>query len=260
MIEAHVPEQGRVFAFSGIATSYTSREVLVGHMAAMNQNLNDALIIGWDSESQPRLTIVFRFAERTLQRIRIVQTARLPLHQQWGVHELRYYRGGVEIPRSPAWRLHASPNPWEVQFAFDNSPATRWRTWETALPGMYIETDFGTNQSVDEVRVETSRTDRDAKLQVETLSNTDETNKTNEKMQWVKIASDPEQREVSSAPWFRRAATDELHARGVEYLLIQDRDFGAADFDEDPESWGLEIVARESGMTIYKITAHKVTP
>jgi hypothetical protein len=260
LIEAHVPEQGRVFAFSGIATSYTSREVLVGHMAALNQNMNDALVIGWDSESQPRMTIVFRFAERALQRIRIVQTARLPLHQQWGVHELRYYRGGVEIPRSPAWRLHASPNPWEVQFAFDNSPATRWRTWETALPGMYIETDFGTDQRLDEVRVETSRTDRDAKLQVETFSKTDETNKTNEKMQWVKIASDPEQREVSSAPWFRRAATDELHARGVEYLLIQDRDFGAADFDEDPESWGLEIVARESGMTIYKITAHKVTP
>jgi hypothetical protein len=44
-------------------------------------------------------------------------------------------RGGV--------RVRANPNPWDVQMAFDNSPATRWRSWRKIEPGMFIETDFG---------------------------------------------------------------------------------------------------------------------
>ena len=35
--------------------------------------------------------------------------------------------------------------------AFDNSQATRWRSWEVAGPGMYIDVDFGYPEAVDEV-------------------------------------------------------------------------------------------------------------
>jgi hypothetical protein len=243
LIEKHVPAGERVFLLSGIATSYTTREILIGYQGSLNQNLNDALTIGWDADSQPRVAIMFRFAERPIRRIRIVQTAQLPWHRQWGVQELRFFHQGREIQRSSQWRLHASPNPYEVQFAFDNSPVTRWRTWETASPGMYIETDFGQHQVLDEVRVETSTNDQHAPE----LSSMDD------RAQWTKIADNPESREIPIRQSLRRAATFELLAKGVRYLLVKSSDYGASDYDEDPDSWGLELVAREPQTSIYRV-------
>jgi hypothetical protein len=40
--------------------------------------------------------------------------------------------------------------------------------------------------------------------------------------------------------------------REIKYLLIQDGDPGAADF-ADPDAWSFKIVAREPGMTLYRI-------
>src|SRR5665811_2449488 len=48
----------------------------------------------------------------------------------WTVSEMRLRFQGRELTRSPAWRLSAWPNGWEVQLAFDNNYATRWSTWE----------------------------------------------------------------------------------------------------------------------------------
>jgi hypothetical protein len=261
LIEEHVPQGARVLTLSSIASAYTSREILVAYQAALNQVLYDSLTMALASDSQPSVAAEFRFAERSLQRIRILQTAarsggqnkNQPTHQQWGVHEVRYFLRGVEVQRSPAWRLHASPNPWEVQLAFDGSPATRWRTWEAATPGMYIETNFGGAQTIDEVRVETSREDRQgAAIKVEVMMQAAD-GASPHSQQWMQIGGDAEYREIPIRQSLRRAATYEMRAKGVEYLLIQDRDFGAADFEEDPASWNLAIAGRAPHATLYKV-------
>jgi hypothetical protein len=46
MIEEHVPPGGRVLAEGAIATSYTTREVLINFQGAFNQSLTDAVDIG----------------------------------------------------------------------------------------------------------------------------------------------------------------------------------------------------------------------
>ena len=244
LVEEHVPKGGRVLALSTIATSYTSREILVGYQAALNQVLSDGLAMGWDEDAQPRVAITFRFPERPVHRIRIRQMVQHAGREQWSVHELRYLRGGVELQRSSAWRLRAWPNPWDVQLAFDGSPTTRWRTWETAAPGMFNETDFGSDQTIDEVRIETSKDDQKNELQVEAMDAAGG---------WVRVESNPVVSEIKVRESFRRAATYELRARGVEYLLIQDRDYGAADFEEDPASWNLAVVARIRSATLYRV-------
>jgi hypothetical protein len=179
-----------------------------------------------------------------VRRLRVLQTAQVEYPEQWNVHEVRFFHKGVELPRAPDWRLRAWPNPWDVQLAFDNSPATRWRSWETAFPGMYIDTDFGKPEVVDEVRLETSPDYLRIRLQLEQL---DESGK------WIKIAGEPEERVVEVQASIRRAATFNLHAHGVDYVLMGDQDYGAEDMRDDPESWGLQQIASGYGARLYKV-------
>jgi hypothetical protein len=245
MINDQVPPGERVLAMTSIAESHTSREILVSFQAAFNQLLMDTINSGWNDSFRPKLAMVFQFPERTLRRIRILQTAQGRPHTQWNVHEVRFLDGGVELPRTPQWRLRAWPNSWDVQLAFDNSPATRWRSWEAPAPGMYIETDFAGDVAVDQVTVETSEDGMAAAtIQVEMMDGNG---------RWVKLAENPELREIPVPLWLRRAATYELHARGVNYMLVHDGDFGAADYLDDPDLWGFEIVGRTGDATLYKV-------
>jgi len=50
----------------------------------------------------------------------------------------------------------------------------------------------------------------------------------------------------------RRMATYEMHARGVHYLLIYDSNYGAEDFAEDPEVWGLKLIGRSYEARLYQ--------
>ena len=155
-VDAHVPPHERIFSPSGLATSYLTHDLIEAFQGALNNTLNDFLYVAQYEDWQPTRALVFRFPERSMNRVRLVQTAQGTGMQQWNVHELRFFNHGREIPRAPAWKLRAHPNPWEVQLAFDNSPVTRWRSWQTGAPGMFIDVDFGRAESVDEVRMETS--------------------------------------------------------------------------------------------------------
>jgi hypothetical protein len=130
--------------------------------------------------------------------------------------------------------LRASPNPWEVQLAFDNSPATRWRSWERATPGMYLDVDFGKSVPVDEVRLETSYDSRNVQVQVEGL------------------ARNPVVSGMEPPAWIRNAAAYEMAQRGIHYLLIHDSDPIAEDIRDDPDGWGLSEIAAGYGVKMYQ--------
>lgn len=245
MIEGNVPEGEAVLTMNGIAESYTRREIRVGFQSASNEVLRDILNMGWDLGAQPFRARLFRFTEQPLRRIRVLQTARGAPADMWNVHELRVYRGGNELARAPQWRLRAWPNPWDVQLAFDNSPATRWRSWETPWPGMYLEVDFGREERIDQVRIETSPDSPSVRLELQAL---------NSAGQWQTIAPEPEDIDVAPPPLMRRAATYELNARGIHYIALYDTDFGADHIRQDPDSWALREVARGFGARLYKTT------
>jgi hypothetical protein len=243
LVEDAVPKGAPVLAANGLPDSYTTHEILVSFQSASNEDLSDILNMGWDDGIQPSRRRIFKFPGTVVRRVRILQTGTgVPL-EEFQAHEVRFFSHGTELPRDPAWRLRAWPNPWDVQRAFDNSPATRWRSWETASPGMYIDTDFGKNQSIDEVQLETSY-DTNLRLQLESMDSSGK---------WVKIASDPQTQEVPPPVGIRKWATRELHARGIDYILMQDTDWGAGDMREDPESWGLQEIAKGYGARIYKV-------
>jgi F5/8 type C domain len=252
LIEDRVPPGARVLVRSDVATAYTSRDVFLGYEGAFNEEMQDLLDVGWDSSLQPRKLWTCSFPERRLRRLRVVQTgtAKIP-EEQWDVHELRFFHAGVELPRLPEWRLQAHPNPWGVQMAFDNSEATRWRSWETLHPDMYIQVDFGREQPVDQVRVELSDIDWNVRMRVETMDANG---------MWTPLPAREELRPEQYEGSVRRAAGFELRARGVDYLLLKDTDWGAKDIAENPARWGMTRLAYDSGASLYEVNPAGANP
>ena len=243
MIQSSVPANAKVLTFSQPGTAYTSRQILVGYEGAFNELLQDILWTPMFRDFQPTRILTFQFPPRELRRVRVVQTASVP-EAQWSVAELRVFAGGRELPREPEWRLTAHPNPWDVQLAFDNSPVTRWRSWQPPEPGMYLEIDFPRGQTLDSVIVESSGDSSAAKIKLDGLANDGK---------WTTIAAAPTESIRPNRMSLRQAATAELKARGVRYLLIIDDTIGANDFRSYSKLWGMKSVAQHGVARLYFI-------
>lgn len=245
LINAKVPEDKSVLTFGGLPDAYTRPLLRVIFQSASNEVAADIFYMGTDIGQQPIRVHSFRFVAHTGRRFRMLHTKNAAQGEQWSIHELRFYRGGVEIARKPEWRLQAFPNPWDVQMAFDNSPVTRWRSWETPSRGMYVEVDFGHDETVDEIRLATSADAVPDRMepQVMTASGT-----------WEGISAQLESSNASPVANARRLATYEMHRRGVDYIILGVGDPQAEDVQNDPEAWALEEIGRDGGTHLYKST------
>jgi len=184
---------------------------------------------------QPTRHLHFNFPARRVRRLRVSQTAaNRPDH--FAAHELRFFLLGRELPRAPQWRLRAWPNPWDVQYAFDASPVTRWSSWELLRPGMFIEVDFGGEQTIDRMVVETSIETAQARMSLD-------------------IAPGVKPIEVEAPPplGLRREAIEVLRSKGVTHLLVTGGDFGSADYFEHREEWGLDVMGERPDVRLYAL-------
>jgi hypothetical protein len=243
MLEEAVPPGGRILSFNQVGEAYTTRDVLVSFQAAENRILADIVWVGLAPDLPPTWHHTFRFPERQLRRVRVVQTAG-GAPDLWSVSEVRYFRGATELRRAPSWRLRASPNPWGVQMAFDNSPATRWRSWRKLEPGMFIETDFGRDELIDSVRVEASRDQYKIRMKVEGWDPAG---------RWITLSDKPELANVPVPVGLRRMAVQELKARGITHLLLWDSDFGADEIRVNALVWGVSLVREYGPIRLYNL-------
>jgi hypothetical protein len=248
MVDAAVEPGARVLAENGYADAYTNREALIGYQSAVNEKLMDIFYTGFDDSRWPRLVWSFKLPQpQGIRRVRIAQTFASEVRdEQWNVSEIRLFdAAGAELPRDPSWRLTAKPNPWDVQMAFDNSPVTRWRSWETARPGMYIEASLGGARNVARVEVQSSWDNPNCRLKllVEREGSTS--------LEETKI--EPQLIEGQTRVWMRREATRELLSRGVQYLLLSPDEFGGRDLFEAQSEWGVSMVAEGTGKRLFRI-------
>ena len=243
MIEELVPPDATVLSFTQPGTAYTSRQLLVGYEGAFNEMLQDILWIPMFRDFQATRVLTFQFAPRELRRIRVVQTASVP-ESQWSVSELRVFAGGRELPREPNWRLSAHPNPWDVQLAFDNSPVTRWRSWQPPEPGMYVQIDFGRGQKLESVVVESSGDTSNTKIKLDGSGDDGH---------WTSLAPAPLESARPSRISLRQAAAAELKARGIRYLLVTDDNVGATDFRSYTSLWGMKLLEQRGSARLYYI-------
>lgn len=243
MIEDSTPPGARVLTFNQVPEAYTTREILVVYQSAFNAVLGDMLWHAIIPEYPPQRQLTFRFDALELSAVRVVQTERGgPDH--FSVGEMRVFLGERELARRPLWRLRAWPKPWDVQLAFDNSAATRWRSWQALEPGMFVEVVFPRPQRLDRVVLECSRDQYRTRLRLEGRLPSG---------QWRVLSEQPQEAELPPPIGLRRAAVHELKRRGVHYLLIWDEDFGAEDFRRNAVVWGVTFLGERNGARLYRL-------
>jgi hypothetical protein len=240
LIEEMVPPGEKVFTFSTPARAYIRREVLVKWESSPGEMLGDILWMPAYLEFQPRHALDFRFPARELKKLRLIQTAKT--QSMWNVAELRIYANGAELPRAAEWRLTARPNPWQVQLAFDDSPVTRWRSFQAAEPGMYIEVNFGIPLMVDGVKLQ--RAEDGGHERVDGMDAGG---------RWTTLSGDSVESAAKIAVNLRRAATDEVKRRGYHYLWVDNNDYGADDYFRNSAIWGLTLLGERAGSRLYRI-------
>lgn len=243
LIEEKVPAGERILTFNQIPEAYTTREILVVYQSALGDVLGDVLWMPMIYDAQPVRRIEFRFPATQAQGLRVVQTAdRSPNH--WSVAELRVYRGDGELARNARWRVRAWPNPWDVQRAFDNSPVTRWRSWERLFPGMFLEVQFGEPTHLDKVVLECAADQPDIRLQLQLDAGNG---------QWRAVDAQVRDYRVLPPKWMRRLATLELRRSGINYFLVSPGEFGRDDYEQNRGAWGIRLVGEADGIRLYRI-------
>jgi len=246
MFEKNIPPGKVLYTNNGMPEAYTTREIWIGFQSARGEVLNDILYGAWQPDFQPGYQQSFSFPAQSLRKVRVVQTAAAVTEEQWSITEFRIDNGGQERQRRPEWQLTAHPNPWDVQLAFDNSPVTRWRTWQRLEPGMYVEVDFGKPQTIDRVRLDCGAECTVDKLRLEGMDASG---------RWITLANSAKTSQQPTPGFMGKGAMREFKARGVDYIFLRDSDFGGPEVLENPESWGLTPAGRIDGGQLYRIDA-----
>lgn len=227
LLETKVPPHDRILAFQGIARSYDSRDVVVEWQSAFGVRLGESLLTAVETWRQPTTQIDFHFETRTVRSVRLLRTT--------SINEFHVLRSGLELPRRPEWRLRAFPNPWDVQFAFDNSPLTRWASREPAGPETFIEVDFGQAVTIDQVRVECTAEQAERGMLLEGIQ---------AKVDISRVVM-PER--------LRRAAIEELKRNGIRWLVVSDRDPAARDLRLRSVQWGVTPGGEAGRDRLYRL-------
>jgi hypothetical protein len=242
-IEELVPAGRRVMGFGQLPEAYLKREFFVAFQSAEGNGLRDIFLTALVPERQPVRRVELRIPQGKYRALRAVQN-RDESGGQWSVSEMRIYNGEAEIPRSPLWRLRAHPTPHEVQKAFDNSEITRWLTDHGRFKGMYLEVDFGREETADTVALHISTDQPWDSYHVEAMD---------EQGKWSAIPTELKTVDVPQPRGLRRAAVEELLRRDVNYLVINQDDFGYDDLALHPRIWGVEEIAEARGSRLYRL-------
>jgi hypothetical protein len=241
MIEREVPPGEKVFSFEQIPEAWTTREILTAYTGAQNEVLSDILSTALSPEFLPVRAQVFCFEPRQLLRLRAIQTAQ-PNGEMWSVSEFQIFARGIPLRPDGNWRLSADPNPWDIPLAFDNSAVTRWRSWDRARPGMFIQVDFGRPMLIDEVRVVTARDAAQTQMDLRGMDASGE---------WGTLTVRRSTSSLRIRDNLRQASVRALVARGVRYLLVTPGAFGANDFNDNSRKWGIELLGASGGSRLY---------
>jgi hypothetical protein len=242
LAEQYVPKSGKIFTFGGIAQAYCRREVIVAYESAIGNTLGDMLAAGLIPSYQPLRWWTYQFPKQALRGLRLVQTAKSD-NDIWAVSELRLLGPDGEIPRGSGWRLRAQPNPWQVQFAFDNCPVTRWMSAESMKPGQFIEIELDEPVELIGARAEASQDQPDgtARLEAEVAG------------RWVTLVDKPAISEGPPLTGLRKLATADLKRYGITHISVNKDEFLANDMARDPAAWGVTLLGEAGPAKLYRI-------
>ena len=239
--ERNVPKDGRIFTFGGIPQAYCRREVIVAYESALGNTLGEVVLGGYTAIVQPTNRWLYRFPKGDFERIRLVQTGNS--NSPWNIAEVRLLGVGGEVERGKQWRLRARPNPWDVQYAFDNCPTTRWFAAEPSRPGFFVEIDLGKPTELVAVQAECAPDQPEGSARVEGWKGGE----------WKVLAEKPVVSMGPPIPRARRLAMDDLKRHGVTHFSVNKNEFCYKEIVENAEKWGLTLLGDTGEDRLYRI-------
>ena len=239
-IEAIVPREDNVFGNLG-NTAYQSRNVIGTYESSLGNRIYDMLYRAFDpgAHTNLRYRLTGPASSVTCARIVLTSANRYPA----AFSEVRFWLAGREVPRTAAWKLRASANPWEVQSAFDNSPVTVWFAGQPTRAGMYVEVDFGSPVQIDEATVDVPNSQSWVALSLH--AGTPGNLRT--------IARSQTGEEIPWPSRMRRAAAEEMKADNLRWIVLRDGDPLAGDLAQRHAQWGVTLVEASRGFLLWRI-------
>lgn len=249
IIDKRLPAGGRIFCYSCPAQAYTLHDVSLYYATLESRALGDMLWTPMEKGRQPLKHIAVSFAPLTATRLRVTLPQSRP-DEVWSVAEMRVVRAGREIPRSPRWKISASPDPWEAPFAFDNNPVSRWSVEQFGAKGAFLEVDFDAPTMVDSVILECPW---DASEQIAVGAAGSGAAVAADATGFVRVNTAVRTAAVEAPPGLRRSAIKMLERYGFEYLMISDSGYYADDYKKYANFWGIRSIAESGDTRLYHL-------
>lgn len=245
-IDGLVPPNARIFSLSGQQEAYSGRTFLSAWLSAESEVLTDLFQCAAFEGFTPNRIRTFQFASQPLRKIRLVQLARTEANDPWSIAEIRLFSAGQRLPQTPAWRLNAWPNPWDVNMAFDGSAVTRWRSWQSYEPGMFIEIDLGQTVPLDAVQVQISPEQSKTRIRIDGMEASG---------RWRTLSAAPIETITPAVGFLGKSAMSEIRAHNIQYFVLRVTDFRAEAVLKDPAAWGLTMLDAVGAERLYRIDA-----
>ena len=244
MIEANTLPADRIFDLYGLQLVLLDRQVVGSYQTTVGDNLFDGFGIALLPDRGVLYDQRARFPEQLFKAIRVRQTAFTK--QIWSIHEIELFRGEQKVGNSRRWVLDAWPNSWEAPLGLDQNLVSRWRTWESARPGMFFEIDFGRPETLSSINVVGRSAESEPRLEIYG-QRADET--------WVQF---PAPRTARSNINLRQPAVKMLRRAGIRCIVAPAGDSGGgligSSMVDHPGDWGVEIVEHLDNMYLFKIS------
>jgi hypothetical protein len=228
LLDRATPPSASIFMEVPIPEAYTERHVLVGYQSAANVVSRRVWFTGFVPEHAPVWRASFRFQPRSATAIRVGST-----RPSWTLHELRIYLAYRELPRD-SWRTSAP----EV---LDGRQVSFWMANDLTQS---VEVVFPSTLAFDRVVLETAMDQPDARYTLEARDTAG---------RWEPLGAPTEFDQIAPPDNLRLQAAQELHRRGIDYLLLFDGEFGADDVRTRTAQWGVTQVTEYKGARLYKL-------
>ena len=236
MIERNTPSDAVIYSGMPFPESYSDRTYLLGYAGAINQSIEQMLVTPFTTDIQPIVRLTFRPNASNVQRIRIVQKGGCV--GPWSIAEIRW------TPDRTA-TLSSKPEPWNVQWARDGNPATRWKLGQSARRDQYFEAAFAQPTALDTVEIDTAPDETNTCIELQTQSPAGRQT----------FPNPPEIQAIPLPLDIRRQITQAIRDQGVTHLLILSSERGANDFETRQQDWGITKAGETGSGRLYRIDA-----
>jgi hypothetical protein len=264
LLDRMVPPGDKVFSPAMGQTEYQHRELLGTFESALSRRVFLYYLMWCVEPMGSTWKREIHFPAVTTAKIRLVAAPEIPriielLPNDWEtttrmrmmaattfntdlrLEDIRYTLGKAEIPRSPAWRLNSSANPWEIDYAFDERDSSWWTSGRATKPGVWVETDFRTPVTLDRVFVKENEDQRWILLRPWAWTGAG----------WKQLHA--RETDEKTPPGSGRDVRDELKRLGVRWLLLPESYYGAQTIAAKKDAIGITDVAKLHGHVLWRL-------